>query len=340
MRVLRAIGRFIWRFMVVFSFIVNVILVAVLIIAGLLIFEIKNQIAQPLVEGLHSSFVGLDQATIDWTIPVRDQIPVRLDIPLSTVTTVVLQEPVPIQVIARIDLPGINAYNIAANVNLELPVGLELPVALDLNVEVDQPLDVALDVRAVIPLGETQLHDVANNLRLLFEPLTLALNNLPNDFGGAIDLVGEVWRGEANLLAESDYSRQPWAGYSITAGLNYDLYDAPIPDGHIAIQTGLVNQGGIPLLDEQIRPDLYVDDNNPATINQQAGQHLDALGIPSLYWRDGVGALFAGEMPHTPDEALQEPPITSTGEGLEDVEATPPPYASEDQGIVLPDDPE
>ncbi len=325
MRVLRAIGRFIWRFMVIFSFIVNVILVAVLIIAGLLIFEIKNQVAQPLVEGLHSSFVGLDQATIDWTIPVRDQIPVRLDIPLNTVTTVVLQEPVPIQVIARIDLPGINAYNIAANVNLELPVGLELPVALDLNVEVDQPLDVALDVRAVIPLGETQLHDVAHNLRLLFEPLTLGLNNLPNDFGGALDLVGEVWRGEANLLVENDYSRQPWAGYSITAGLNYDLFDEPIPEGHVPLQTGIVNQGGIPALDEQIRPELYTDDHNPDRLNQQATQNLEASGIPSAFWRDGTGNLFTGEI------------VSQSSAELPPVESTPPPYASEDQGIVLPD---
>ncbi|HRF93941.1 MAG TPA: hypothetical protein PLZ51_02040, partial [Aggregatilineales bacterium] len=71
---LRAIGLFIWRFMVIFSFIVNIILVLVLVVAGLFIFHIKAQVAQPLVAGLHSSFVGLDNATIDWTIPVRDTI--------------------------------------------------------------------------------------------------------------------------------------------------------------------------------------------------------------------------------------------------------------------------
>ena len=63
--------------------------------AGCVDFEIKNQVAQPLVNGLHSSFVGLDQATIDWTIPVRDTIQVQLDIPLETDTVVVLTEPVP-----------------------------------------------------------------------------------------------------------------------------------------------------------------------------------------------------------------------------------------------------
>ena len=62
----------------IFSFIVNIILVCVLLVLGLLIFQIKNNIADPLVGGLHGSFVGLDEATIDWTIPVRDTIPVKL----------------------------------------------------------------------------------------------------------------------------------------------------------------------------------------------------------------------------------------------------------------------
>ncbi|MFW5709624.1 MAG: hypothetical protein ACOCX5_05330, partial [Chloroflexota bacterium] len=185
-----AVGRFFWRFMVIFSFVVNIILVIVLLVLGLLIFEIKNQVAEPLVEGLHSSFVGLDQATIDWTIPVRDQIQVELNIPLETNTVVVLTQPVPLQVDALIDLPGINAYNVNATVDLELPAGLELPVALDLDVAVDEPLDVELDVRAVIPLAETQLHDVAHNLRLQLEPLAIALNNLPNSFSGAAQMVG------------------------------------------------------------------------------------------------------------------------------------------------------
>lgn len=264
---LRALGRALWRFMVIFSFIVNIVLVVVLVVAVALIFEIKNEIAEPLVEGLHSSFVGLDQATIDWTIPVRDQIQVELDIPLETDTVVILQEPVPLNVTALIDLPGINAYNVNASVNLELPVGLELPVALDLDVAVDEPLDIALDVRAVIPLAETQLHDVAQNLRLQLEPIAIALNNLPNDFGGAIDLTGDVLRGEADLLAPNDYSENPWPGFSTTAGVGYTLFDEEIPADNLPLDTGIVPVGGIPLLDEQIRSEIY-EQGGPEAINQ------------------------------------------------------------------------
>lgn len=322
---MRALGRFLWRFMVIFSFIVNIVLVVVLLVAGALIFEIKNQVAQPLVEGLHSSFVGLDQATIDWTIPVRDQIQVELDIPLQTDTVVILQEAVPLQVTARIDLPGINAYNVAANVNLELPVGLELPVALDLDVAVDEPLDIELDVRAVIPLSQTQLHDVADNLRLQLEPLAIALNNLPNDFGGAFDLVRAVLSGDADLLAENDYSRRPWPGYSMTAGVGYDLFGEAVPPQNVPVQTGIVPLGGMPALDEQIRPDIYAA-GGPHELLARAERDLAMAGIDPVFWRDGLAPLFG--VPAAPPSMNGEAQIAPP-----DIEPTPSP---EDQGIIAP----
>ena len=198
-RFLRNLGKFFWRFMVIFSFIVNLVLIVVLIGAGVLIFELKNHIADPLVGGLHSTAVGLENATIDWTIPVRDNIPVNLDIQLNTDTIVVLSEPVPLSVVASIDLPGINAYNVAANVDLSLPVGLELPVTLDVPVPVRERLDVALDVRAVIPLSETQLADPIQTLGLLFEPLAVGLHNLPDDFDAAGNTIAQIIRGEKRL---------------------------------------------------------------------------------------------------------------------------------------------
>ena len=86
---LRAFGKFIWRFMIIFSFIVNIVLVIVLVAAGILLFDIKNNIAEPLLTGLHATSRGLAESTIDWTIPERDNIPVRLNIPLQQDTTVV-----------------------------------------------------------------------------------------------------------------------------------------------------------------------------------------------------------------------------------------------------------
>lgn len=356
MRLLGAIGRFFWRFMVIFSFIVNIVLVVVLLVAGLLIFEIKNQIAEPLVEGLHSSFVGLDQATIDWTIPVRSQIPVVLDIPLETDTVVVLTQPVPLQVNALIDLPGINAFNVDASVNLELPAGLELPVALDLDVAVDQPLDVELDVRAVIPLQQTQLHDVAQNLRLQLEPLAIALNNLPNGFGSAAEMVGEVLQGDLpNLLEPNDYSIQPWQGYSMTAGVGYEFFDIAPPPANVAIDTGIIPVGGMPFLDEQIRPEFY-EETEPGEINQQAITVLTQMGIDPAFYRDGVSSLlvpisgvdFTGQsaepLPVIPSEEEDTGIIPQTNPpdqpGTEQQPPPPPATAtpSADQGIIVPGD--
>lgn len=314
---LRTIGRFLWRFMVIFSFIVNIILVIVLLVLGILIFEIKNQVAQPLVTGLHSSFVGLDDATIDWTIPVRDQIQVKLDIPLETNTIVVLTEPVPLQVDALIDLPGINAYNVNAMVNLELPAGLALPVSLDLDVAVDQPMDVSLDVRAVIPLDGTQLHDVAENLRLLFEPLAVALTNLPNSFGETADMVGGIFKGNwPDLLEENEYSRNPWPGYSLTAGLGYTLNQEPTPLQNIAARTGIVPIGGIPALDEMIRPTIYAA-GGPAAVNTNARTQLNARNVPPMYYDGGVGSIL---VPHPPDTTPPQPQDTSG--------------STQDQGII------
>jgi hypothetical protein len=55
-RLLKAFGKIIWGFMVIFSFVVNLVLLAVVAILGVYIFNIKNDVADPLLKGLHSSF--------------------------------------------------------------------------------------------------------------------------------------------------------------------------------------------------------------------------------------------------------------------------------------------
>src|SRR5687768_11221103 len=97
---LKTVALFIKNFMIVFSFVVNLVLVIVVVTTGLLLFDIKRNVAMPLVAGLHSSFVGLDQATIDYTIPVREMIPIDLNIPLQTTTVVSLTQAVPLSVTA------------------------------------------------------------------------------------------------------------------------------------------------------------------------------------------------------------------------------------------------
>jgi hypothetical protein len=300
-------GKLIWRMMIIFSFVVNLILVVVLLGLGLLIFEIKNNVADPLVGGLHGSFVGLDQATIDWTIPVRETIPVRMIVPLETDTTVVLTQPVPLSASATITL---NGANVSTPVSLSLPAGMRLPVHLDLDVPIDQPLAVNMDVRAVIPLGQTQLHDVADNLRLLFEPLAVALDNLPSDFNEAGTFINQLVSGTAPNLLEPGPEFDPWPGFSQTAGLNYDLFGENVPGANRPVQTGIVQQGGIPFLDQQIRPDVHAA-GGPQAINAQAEAEMTRRNIPPLYYDGNIGEYIiqAQQMAaDAPLQALDAPP--------------------------------
>lgn len=322
MRALRLFGRIFRNFMIIFSFIVNLVLIVVVIGLVLLIFDIKNNVVTPLVTGLHSSFVGLDEATIDWTIPVRETIPVQFDLPLNQQTTVVLTDSVPLAVSATITLPGVGQLN-NAQVFLSLPAGLELPVQLTMNVPVDQQLDVALDVRAVIPLSQTQLHDPVANLRLVFEPIVRALYNLPDDFGSAGQLVSDVLAGRSvNLLAENEYSLDPWRGFSITAGVGY-RNNEPVPPANQPIQTGMVLQGGIPALDEQLRPDIY-EQGGPDAVNDRAEQSIPA-GVP-IYTFDGSYGEYT--QPSQPTPIPDNPDVVASPEPPDDLGILPTPAPS------------
>lgn len=315
---MRRLGQFFWRFMVIFSFIVNIVLLVVVAVLLVTLFDIKRNIAQPLVGGLYSAFVGLENATIDWTIPVRADVPVNLDIPLKQNTVVTLTEAVPLTVVAQINAPALSLSN--ARVQLELPVGLQLPVSLDLNVAVADTLPVSLDVRAVIPLEETQLFDVAKSLQLLFEPLAVGLYNLPEDWNGAFALVGDVLNGQANLLAPNQFSAQPWPGFSRSAGYNYplELMVAPIPSDNVAVETGIVPLGGIPALDEQVRPELYQGVQGPLEANAQAAANSQ---VPATYY-DGTYPDFRRAI------LTQAPMITPTATPL------PPGADPADLGIL------
>ncbi|MBZ0282049.1 MAG: hypothetical protein K8L97_15020 [Anaerolineae bacterium] len=362
MRALRSVGKWFWRFMVIFSFIVNIILVVVLAVLLLTIFDIKANIAQPLIEGLHSSFVGLNDATIDWTIPVRTSIDVTdktitVDdsILLDKDTIVTLTDNVYLNVTANITLPGVGNLN-NAQVALALPKDLQLPVHLSLDVPIliDVPVNledipVDLDVRAVIPLSQTQLHDPVENLRLLFEPIVRILGNLPGDFSEVGPFVGNVVSGNTpNLLAETQYSQNPWPGFSTTAGLNYDMANVPVPPENVPALTGIQATGGIPALDQGIRPELY-QSGDPLTVNAQAVQGAQAQGIAPQYY-DGTYSDYAGSplkqaltasqgagtSPDTPPpvEGGQQPPVQPGNGGQSGVTITPTP--SEDLGILPP----
>lgn len=270
-------------FAILFSFIINLVLVIALVVTVSLIFQIKNGIAEPLVDGLHASFVGLDKSTIDRVIPVRETIPVQFNLPLEQNTTVVLTGPVPLAANAQFNLPG-GGGTINGTVSLQLPQGMALPVALDLDVPVDTMLPVSLDVRALIPVEETQLHDPIENLRRVLDPFVRGLDNLPGDASEGWAFLGQVISGNGpDLLQPTDGSMYAWPGYSITAGDDYVWPDdMPSQPGTLTgtVPGGLEPWGVAPGVDDGI----YVPYGwiGPANIPPAGSELVDPATAPRM----------------------------------------------------------
>ena len=64
MQRLREIGNAFRNFAIFLSFIVNIVLLVIVVVLVIGIFEIKNGVAEPLIDGLHENFVGLNEARI------------------------------------------------------------------------------------------------------------------------------------------------------------------------------------------------------------------------------------------------------------------------------------
>lgn len=180
-------------FAILFSFTVNLVLILVLLAVAPLILPIVNDIAEPIVGGLNTSFVEMNQATIQRTIAVSDTIPVVLTVPLNTTTSVIVTDDVPLNIPARFTLPD-GGGQINGQVTLSLPANLALPVQLNLQVPISETLPVQLAVDAVIPLNETELGTPFDRLQSLFAPLNALLRQLPSSneelFGRVVSGLG------------------------------------------------------------------------------------------------------------------------------------------------------
>ncbi|MBK8904142.1 MAG: hypothetical protein IPM53_23385 [Anaerolineaceae bacterium] len=190
-------------FAIIFSFVMNLVLLLVLLIAAPLILPIVDSVAEPLVGGLTDSFVEMSDATISRTIKVEDTIPISFVLPLDTQTDVVVVSSVPLNIPAKFTLPG-GGGEINGNVTLALPEGLTLPVQLNLEVPVDQEIDVALAVDVQIPLQETELGGPFNTLRGLFEPLDQLIKGLPSSNE---ELLGRVTQSGKQDLTQDTAAR-------------------------------------------------------------------------------------------------------------------------------------
>ncbi|MBL8055792.1 MAG: hypothetical protein JNK29_03795 [Anaerolineales bacterium] len=188
-------GRF-WRFAVIFSFVVNLILLVVVVALVAMLFQITNGLASPIVGGLHDSFLEMQSASIVTTIPVNetivvnDTIPVVFDLPLNQNTTVVTTEPLTING-ATVNIQS-GGLTLNANADIVLPAGTSLPVQLNLVVPVSQTVPVSLKVPVQItvpvniPLAQTELNAPFSQLASIVAPYDTMLKSLPTSWSEAL----------------------------------------------------------------------------------------------------------------------------------------------------------
>lgn len=196
---------------IVFSFVVNFVLVITLLVISFpalrAALTLKSEMVEPMLNDLDAAFVRLGESTIDTTIDIQQTTPISFTLPLSEPlpidftleiaqnTDVVLQQSVPLNgVPARFNLPGGGGV-INGSVSLALPAGMRLPVSLNMQVPVsktipvrmqvpvDQQVDIAMDVPIAIELGEAGLDPAVQDLRAVFRPLREQIEQLPDSLG-------------------------------------------------------------------------------------------------------------------------------------------------------------
>ncbi len=166
------------NFAIIFSFIVNVILVLVLLIAPFPALVLTHKLGEPLLNDLDTAFADLGKTVIKTQVQINDTLPVRFTLPLRQNTDVILTEEVPLSVNATFYLPG-GGGAINGTVQLNLPKGLVLPVSLDLQVPVSTTVPVVMTVPVEIPLDEAGMGPAIEELRDVFRPLSNAIESLP-----------------------------------------------------------------------------------------------------------------------------------------------------------------
>jgi hypothetical protein len=167
---------------IIFSFIVNIVLVIVLlIIVGWVIFPAKTDVVEPMLDDLQGAVNALDSATIVRTIPIDQEVPVNFSLPLEQSTVVVLSQEVQLVRPATFTFPA-GGGSINGTVSLNLPEGLELPIVIDMDVPVENVIPVKFPVEVFIPLKETDLNQVVVELNRVLEPIRDLLDGLPDGF--------------------------------------------------------------------------------------------------------------------------------------------------------------
>jgi hypothetical protein len=167
------------NFAILFSFVVNFVLIIILLISPDPLFMTKSEIAEPILLDLDSAFAALGETTIRTTVQINHMLPISFELPLQAQTAVILNESVPLRVPATFYLPS-GGGSINGVVSLALPSGQALPVTLDFVVPVESTLPVVFSVPVEIDLYDSGMGPAIDELREVFKPLTQFVQDLPD----------------------------------------------------------------------------------------------------------------------------------------------------------------
>ena len=167
---------------ILFSFLVNIVLVivvAILVLQADSIFSVKTEVAEPLLADLDQAFAALGETTIQSIVYITDTIPVVFDLPLVQNTDVIMTEPVPLSMPSQFVFPG-GGGAINGTVIMSLPQGQALPVALEISVPVSTTVPVVMEVPVTIELSEAGMGPAIEQLRAVLRPVTGFVQSLPD----------------------------------------------------------------------------------------------------------------------------------------------------------------
>jgi hypothetical protein len=160
-----------WTVASVVSMVVNLVLIAILLIAlrmlGTLQLTANDQFSGVL-GGMYHNFVRMDQAAIISNIPVQESIPLDIVVPVQTTTRIFLAESVVIpNAHVRINT---GTVSIDADAEVTLPAETPLNVRLDFPLTVRNSIPISINVPVNIPLSQTQLHEPFVGLQEVVRP--------------------------------------------------------------------------------------------------------------------------------------------------------------------------
>ncbi len=164
---------------IIFSFVMNFVLLMVLLLSPGPVFQAKTGIAEPLLGELDEAFQDLGATDIVSTVYIAESPLIKFDLPIRQNIAVTLTEPVPLQVPASFFLPG-GGGSINGTVFLKLPPGMRLPIDLRMTVPVSENVPITMTVPVTINLNEGGLEPAVLRLRNVVTPINSALQELPN----------------------------------------------------------------------------------------------------------------------------------------------------------------